>query len=152
MDKDKHVDMDREEDLQQDLDVEFLGTSRGRGLRGRGRGRPVKRRIWGAVEEKRTLEESIQLVEKVIGKKMRELTECQKEHAKMNNPPTLIFTRFTQNQYVQGVWKENYTRTISSTPQYGLSKMGKTGFLNKLTNNWVEKEGKIHFHLHMECL
>ena len=41
-----------------------------------GRGRCiVKRRIWGAVEEKRSLEESIQMVERIVGKKMRELTE-----------------------------------------------------------------------------
>ena len=29
---------------------------------------------------------------------------------------------------------------------------GKTGFLNKLTNKWVEKKGNIHFYLNMECL
>ena len=50
-----------------------------------------------AVPEKRSLEESIEMVEKIVGKKMRELTEQQKERAKMINPPTLIFTRFTWN-------------------------------------------------------
>ena len=52
-------------------------TTQGSGFtRGRGRGRlVVKRRIQGAVQEKRSLEESIQMVKRIIGKKMRELTE-----------------------------------------------------------------------------
>ena len=92
------------------------------GGRGRGRGRCiVKRRIWGAVEEKRSLEESIQMVERIVGKKMRELTEQQKKWAKMINPPTLIFTDSLGISMCKGrMWEKDYTPAAGTTQKYGI--------------------------------
>ena len=69
------------------------------GGRGRGGRCVVKRRIWGAVEEKRSLEEFIQMVERIV-EKDEGVDRATKRVGQDDQPTNSNFHRFSWNKYV----------------------------------------------------
>ena len=70
----------------------------------------------------------------------------------MINPPTLFFTDSLGISRCKGCGKKITPQQQAPPRNMVFCRRGRTGFLNKLTNKWIEKEGNVHFHINIECL
>ena len=68
------------------------------------------------------------------------------------NAPVVVFTSGTNIRKCRGCGKEILNEKKKYPNNMVFRRRGPSGFLNKLTNKWVNKVDNIHFHLDTSCL